>query len=222
MLVVVGYGLTAAAQLGFRVVVALWVKTPAEKGGVGWDDASTLGMVQSAAALVIIGFSFSVMPYASQKVGNLNSCGLFAIAAAPFLITVPMLGAFDGWSFLGGLTIVHGCISAFFTSYISLISIEISNSVHESVVGAANGLSQAIVALFSATSSLTLSSVYGWSIKEPRPFPIDYHLAFFIFAGIMTVNTFVTLWPKRYEVKDAIQSTFTIEMMEIKEDFEPS
>ncbi|OMJ75790.1 hypothetical protein SteCoe_24968 [Stentor coeruleus] len=191
------YGLIAAAQLGFRVLLALWVKTPQDLGGIGWTTTKTLGLVQSIGALIIIGFSYIAVPWFSLKFGNLISCALFSGFLCPLIFLCPFTRDFDYIWLLVFMTMIYGFVMAFFTSYISLISIEISNSVSPSIVGSANGLSQGLVALFSASASATVGGIYGWTLAINSSFPFDCHFTFIVLCGIILICIFITLWPRK-------------------------
>lgn len=192
MLVVCSYGLIAATQIGYRILIALWVKTPAEDGGLGWKSTSNLGIVQGAGAVIIIVSSYWLVPFSSKMLGNLKACILCIVFLIPLIILCSFVNLIAGVSFWFSIIFFQGSIMALFTSFISLISIEISNSVHESVVGSANGLSQGLVALYSALTSAITGWLYGWTISNQRSFPLDYHFAYFFLCIILVFNLYVT------------------------------
>lgn len=192
MLTVSAYGLISAVQIGYRILIALWVETPIDKGGLGWVSTSTLGLTQGAGALITIFSSYSLIPYSSKKLGNLHACIVYLLVLIPLIILCSCVNFLEGNFFWMTIVILQGTIMALLTSYINLISIEISNSVSESVVGSANGLSQGIVAIFTGIAALGLAGVYAWTIELGFGFPLDYHLSFIILCVIIVANVFIT------------------------------
>lgn len=208
------YGLIAAAQLGFRILLALWVKTPQELGGVEWTATKTLGLVESIGALFIIGFSYVAVPWFSLKLGNLISCAVFSGFICPLIFICPYTRDCNYIWLLACMIMIYGIVMALFTSYISLISIEISNSVSPSIVGAANGLSQGIVALFSASASATVGGIYGWTLAINSDFPFNCHFTFIVLCVILLVCTFITLWPRKIKAEFSNEFRYIIESQE--------
>ena len=142
--------------------------------------------------MIIISFSYLVVPYTSKKIGNLMPCLVFTLILIPLFVFSSYLNHFTGVEFWVLIIVNHGLIMALFTSYISLISIEISNSVSDDIVGSANGLAQGIVSLFSALGSFIIGGIYGWTLKSKIGFPFDYHFAFFFLDFILVCNIFMT------------------------------
>ncbi|OMJ77780.1 hypothetical protein SteCoe_22529 [Stentor coeruleus] len=209
------YGFIAAAQLGFRILLALWIKTPQELGGIGWTTALTLGLIQGIGSFIIIGFCYIAVPCLSIKLGNLISCAVLSILLCILVFLCPFIRDFDNVLLFVFMTLIYGLVMAFFTSYISLISIEISNCVSPSIVGAAHGLSQGAVALFSAAASATIGGIYGWTLTINRDFPFNCHFTFIVICLILLACTFTTLWPRI--LKEEL-STNIIEMQEVIEE----
>jgi sugar phosphate permease len=208
------YGFIAAAQLGFRVLLALWIKTPQELGGIGWTTALTLGLIQGIGAFIIIGFCYVAVPWFSLKLGNLTSCAVLSILLCILVFLCPYTRDFDYVLLFVFLTIIYGLVMAFFTSYISLISIEISNCVSPSVVGAAHGLSQGVVALFSAGASATVGGIYGWTLAINSNFPFNCHFTFIVLCVILLLCTFTTLWPRKIKAELSNEFGYIIENQE--------
>lgn len=72
------------------------------------------------------------------------------------------------------------------------IALVTNNAVDPSRRGTLNGLSMTIGSLAKAAGPTALSITFAWSINRPRPFPFDYHLAFYLLALGMLVVAFAS------------------------------
>lgn len=73
------------------------------------------------------------------------------------------------------------------------VSLATNNAIHPSQRGTVNGLSVVIGSLAKATGPIVSSTIFARSIHRPRPFPLDRHLIFCIFALGIVIGT-ATSW----------------------------
>ena len=78
------------------------------------------------------------------------------------------------------LILCNGFCIATCTIYLSIISIAVTNSVHESVAGAAIGISQSIVSISRALSSSGTAVLFGFLKENQKKYPVDVYLLFYI------------------------------------------
>ncbi|CAM9478501.1 unnamed protein product, partial [Laminaria digitata] len=65
----------------------------------------------------------------------------------------------------------------------------INNAVDPAQRGTVDGLSMMLGSLASAVGPTVCSTIFAWSIERHRPFPLDNHLIFCLFALGMIVIT---------------------------------
>lgn len=71
----------------------------------------------------------------------------------------------------------------------TVISLATNNSVGPSQRGTVNGLSMMLTSLSTAIGATVCATAYAWSIDRRRPFPLDHHLIFCLFALGLAIIT---------------------------------
>ncbi|CAN0476659.1 unnamed protein product, partial [Laminaria digitata] len=67
------------------------------------------------------------------------------------------------------------------------VFLAINNAVHPSQRGTINGLQMTLGSLAQGAGPVFSSTIFAWSINQPRSFPFDNHLIFLLFGLGMVV-----------------------------------
>ncbi|CAM9442342.1 unnamed protein product, partial [Laminaria digitata] len=110
-------------------------------------------------------------------------------AAIPVVLAFPFLSKLHD---SGGVLMAASLVLLFFTNIAANtmcinFSLAINSAVDPSQRGTLNGLSMMLGSLATAVGPTVFSTIFAWSINRRRPFPLDRHLVFCLFALGMVV-----------------------------------
>lgn len=176
------YSLSGLAFLGFQEVFTFWCKTRVSNGGLGWNDESHIGMIQSAGGISVIVFQLFMVPLIMKKLGILDTLKLFWVVCIPNFIAISFMNNLEGaWLWIGLIT-GYVIFAAAQVSILTSIGIAVNNSVTGGFLGAANGIAQAGVSLCRAIGPALCGIIYGWSTNNGLGYPLDSHLLFILIS----------------------------------------
>ena len=185
LLTITIFGMVGFVQFGFRIIMALWIKLPEDQSGLGWATEENVGYVNAMAGIVLIFFPLYFTPYLNTTYGVKKTCIMVVAAMFPIVILVPEFRHLHGVGLWFCLSVSIGFFISFTTVFTSTISIAITNSVSQDLVGRAMGISQSYVALFRALANACAGWLLGVVLDWDFPFPADVHLVFYIAAILL-------------------------------------
>lgn len=185
--------LSIFSQYTFRTLISLWVKLDESKCGMGWNDPTNPGRMNMTSGVISMILPLVLTNVLKQKFGIRTTCMLLCVwiivpnSTISYTLKLPdelewtLLVAFNG------LTI------AFFTIFLSIVSIAVSNAVDSSVAGTAIGVSQSVVAGSRALSTAGTALLFGYLQRFDLEFPFDSHFLFLLNDGILCI-TMIAAW----------------------------
>lgn len=178
-------------QYSYRTLVALWIRLDYSKGGVGWDSVMKTGMLNCSSGVICMVLPLVLTDTFKNRFGIKKSCILLSVLIMipnSFVALARMIEGVWVWTLL---IFCNGFCVAICTIYLSIISIAVTNSVHESVAGAAIGLSQSIVSVSRALSSSGTAVLFGFLKENQQSYQVDVSLLFYIndLICLLTIGT---------------------------------
>lgn len=190
------YGLISISNYGFRLVFSLICKSAENLGGMGIDSEEKVSIIQGFAGIFVLILPPLLTPVISMKIGLVKSLVWIGIIIVPFFFLVYACRELDGMWKYAALAAFYGINNSSFCIFIFYISICISNTVTSDVLGAANGLSQALIGVCRFASASMFGIIYGWSVTSGLSYPlIDASFSclimclLVIFEVILIINT---------------------------------
>ncbi|CAN0223141.1 unnamed protein product [Pylaiella littoralis] len=182
------YGLYSFSIIGFGELYPLWALSTVAKGGLDWTTTQ-IGQVLSMCGVGMLTFQLLVYPRLSKRIGVTKSqrwaciLGIPVYACFPFISRLresrlPLIGASVLGNFLSNVTATAVFIN---------VALATNNAVEPSRRATLNGLSMTLGSLAKAAGPAFTSAIFAWSIDadSSRPFPMDYHLVFYLLAFSM-------------------------------------
>lgn len=191
IIITIVYLLHAFVQFSYRTLISLWVKSDTSSGGIGWKTETNLGVVGALSGIIVALVPLILTNKFSKRFSKRNSIIILEFLHIPFLIIVSCSNLLNGVSLWIVLILCHGFIYAFITMATSFISICVTNSVPETVVGRALGITQAIASFSRSISAIFTANIFGVLVEEGYSFPLDSHLLFIINCFVLLVNAWV-------------------------------
>ncbi|OMJ79964.1 hypothetical protein SteCoe_19879 [Stentor coeruleus] len=179
------YAILAFMQYGFRLVFSLISKSAENLGGMGISSESEVSVIQGFAGIFTMILPPLLTPMINMKFGLIRSMIGISIVLVPIYLSVFICRELDGLLKYAALSIFYGINNSCGSISISYASIIISNTVTSDILGAANGLSQAIIGVFRFISSSFYGVIYGWSVTSGLAFPlIDASFSYLILISL--------------------------------------
>ncbi|CAN0113599.1 unnamed protein product [Ectocarpus sp. 12 AP-2014] len=193
------YVVLAFASLGGQEAYPLWAISTVENGGLDWTTKQ-IGQCLSLCGGGMLVYQLFFFPRLIKRVGTKRAQRAVAIVAVSNYLAFPLLSRLhDSGPLLVASSLVLLFLenSASSTMFIN-IALVTNNAVGPSRRGTLNGLSMMLGSLAKAAGPASTSVVFAWSIsRQPRrPFPLDFHLVFYVLAfamGVVAVASWNTI-----------------------------
>ncbi|CAM9564568.1 unnamed protein product [Ectocarpus sp. 6 AP-2014] len=183
------YGIYSFSLIGFGEIFPLWALSTVASGGLDWTTKQ-IGQVLSLVGVGMLAFQLVVYPWLSKRIGVTRSQRWACFLAIPVYALFPFLSRLRG---SGVLLVVGSIVLNFFSNVTATavfinIALATNNAVEPSRRATLNGLSMTLGSLAKAAGPAFFSAIFAWSIDDDgrRPFPLDYHLVFYLLALSMT------------------------------------
>lgn len=178
------YALSGLFCVGFQEVFSFWCKTQRFNGGLGWEDESYVGIVQSAGGFAVIGVQLMITPILLKKLGVFSVIKLTCMLFVPTFGLISLLNNLSGWMLWSMIIPLYAMFAMLQAIIITACGIATNNSVSSDQLGITNGISQASIAMFRAIGPALCGALFGWSTNNEMSFPMDSHL-FFLFVSFL-------------------------------------
>ena len=180
----------ALVQFGYRILMALFLKLDPSMQGIGWDSERKPGAMNGLSGFIIMLFPLYFSSTLSEKLGIKKTLLALTVTMIPTIFTISWTYLINNnYATFSVLVLLNGICLTSSTVFVSFISIAISNSVSSNLAGSAMGISQAVVALMRALSTVSTAWLFSWSIDSALNFfPFDIHFCFFMLIFILIVD----------------------------------
>ncbi|KAI8617269.1 major facilitator superfamily domain-containing protein [Chytriomyces sp. MP71] len=189
------YSMLAFQNIVLEEAFSLWVVTPPEDGGLGYQPPD-VGICLSIIGFAALYIQMVLYPLLSRRYTPVT---LFHTGAAlfpfPFILYPVISGILQPWLanplltrflLLLNLTLRQLCSTLCFTS----IFILINNSAAPGALGLVNGVAQTCAALVRSVGPALGGCLWAWSITNGLEWPFDYWFVF-LALGVCAVGTFL-------------------------------
>eukprot|EP00903_Cladosiphon_okamuranus_P009002 g8611.t1 len=182
--ILIVYGVYSFASIGYGEIYPLWALSTVASGGLDWTTKQ-IGQVLSLCGFGMLVFQLLVYPSLSKRMGVTTTQRLACLLSIPVYLAFPLLSRLRD----SGAVLVVASIAFNFLSNVTAtalfinIALATNNSVDPSRRATVNGLSMMLGSLAKAAGPAVFSAIFAWSIDgDARPFPLDYHLVFYLLA----------------------------------------
>ena len=163
-------------------------------GGYGWDTSDIGTFFMISAVGIILSQLFFYRPVVhfcgllwTNRIGSILNIILYNIP--PLLYYTMNVGDWLLWTGIVVYNLIGNMSNQFcFSSVMAMVA----NSVTSDVLGALNGLSQSLVALFRLIAPLVSSPIMAWSLGNEAPW--NAHFTFFIISLVPLVNLILLIF----------------------------
>ncbi|CAM9579188.1 unnamed protein product [Ectocarpus fasciculatus] len=185
------YAVFSFVTIGNRELYPLWALSTVASGGLDWNSKQ-IGQALSVCGMFMLFFQLLVYPRLSKRIGVTRSQRWACFVSIPVFLVFPTLSHLRGTE---GTLVAASLVLLFLTNAVANtvfinVALATNNAVEPSRRGTLNGLSMTTGSLAKAAGPMFFSSIFAWSIDgRRRPFPLDYHLAFYLLAlGMVVVS----------------------------------
>ena len=185
---IVTWGLCGFTGSMFVELMGLWCKTDRKSGGMGWREEWKVSVVLVTGSLSLLIFLSSTLRPLISRYGTYSVLRLSLFALIFDFLCIPLISSLPSLLQWPSLLLASPIWSLSSGSCITSISIIINSVVPQELYGAANGLGISLVSLIRAFGPVTAGILLGWSIGEPRPYPLDRCLPFYVAAAVTAAN----------------------------------
>eukprot|EP00752_Nemacystus_decipiens_P011400 g10125.t2 len=178
------YGVYSFASIGYGEVYPLWALSTVASGGLDWTTKQ-IGQVLSLCGVGMLVFQLLVYPSLSKRMGVTVTQRSGCLLSIPVYLAFPLLSRLrDSGAVLVVASIFFNFLSNVTATALFInIALATNNSVEPSRRATVNGLSMMLGSLAKAAGPAFFSAIFAWSIDgNARPFPLDYHLVFYMLA----------------------------------------
>ncbi|CBN75080.1 conserved unknown protein [Ectocarpus siliculosus] len=185
------YALFSFVAIGNRELYPLWALSTVASGGLDWSSKQ-IGQALSVCGIFMLFFQLLVYPRLSKRIGATRSQRWACFLSIPVFLVFPTLSHLRGTerTLVAASLVLLFLTNAVANTVFINVALATNNAVEPSRRGTLTGLSMTTGSLAKAAGPTFFSSIFAWSIDgRRRPFPLDYHLAFYLLAlGMVLVS----------------------------------
>ncbi|CAG9334929.1 unnamed protein product [Blepharisma stoltei] len=178
------YAMTGLLFTSFSEVFTFWCRALKSNGGLGWNDESNVGIVQSFGGGSIMISQIFVVPWACNYFGILSTLKIAWVILIPFFIILPNIYVIEGIALWIIVISIFVSIAVFQSCVFTAVTIGINNSLEPSLLGTGNGVAQSAISLLRFLGPALAGAIFGWSLNNGLSYPMNSHLIFILFAII--------------------------------------
>ena len=194
-------------QYCFRTLISLWLRLEPSRGGMGWKTAEETGKMNALSGIISMSFPLLVTDFLKQKYGVRKTCILLSLWVILPNSLISYSKDFHKAYYIV-LVLCNGFCIAFFTVYLSIISIAVSNCVDNKVAGTAIGFSQAVVAFARAAATSGTAFIFGFLQEGGFNLPSGHHFLFHLsdFYLVLIIFLIIYVLDKRVEKREVAEN----------------
>ena len=182
--------------------VSLWLETPQERSGAGFEPRDT-ALVLLTTGIIQLLFEVFVIGALNKKLRAKRSFHFYTLINIFLVSNLVLFGKIiDKTRFSVSFTIMYGVMRSVDSGSWTSVYIFLQNSVSSTKVTVAMGYATAIRRWVEGLSYLAIGSIYSHSLEYEakhlnelkRGFPLNHHLAFYIFSVTLLASCCVTIF----------------------------